>query len=163
MGTPPAPLSISAVARPSQPVLSVRRGSADCQTSMASKCELLGIRIADPLDDRQLPLLPHRPQALIPGCRPDVVVQANHRISGLAQCGTSLVVQVVGVGNDRIEAVIAAAHLEHDQDLILARGGGPCGAGHELGTIAFRAINDEPFRGVRVKNCRRFTCRNVLK
>ena len=132
MGTPPEWLSVSTAARPSQPVVVVPSGSADCQMSMASKCERSRVRVADALHDRQLPLLPHRPEALHAGVQADVVVQADDHVLGLAERGPGLVVQVVGVGNDGVEAVVAAGHLQHDQDVVLARRGRLGGPGHEL-------------------------------
>ena len=92
----------------------------------------LGVRVADALHDRQLSLFPHRPEALHAGVQADVVVQADHHVLGLAQRGPGLVVQVVGVGNDGVEAVVAAGHLQHDQDVVLARRGRLRGPGHEL-------------------------------
>ena len=92
----------------------------------------LRVRVADALHDRQLSFLPHRPEAPHAGVEADVVVQADDHVLGLAQRGPGLVVQVVGVGNDGVEAVIAAGHLEHDQDVVLARRGGLRGPGHEL-------------------------------
>ena len=49
-----------------------------------------------------------------------MIVDANDFILGVMQLGPGLVVQVVGVGDDRIQTVIAAGQFDHDQDLILA-------------------------------------------
>ena len=92
----------------------------------------LRVRVADALHDRQLPLLPHRPEASHRGVQPDVVVQANDVVPGLAERGPSLVVQVVGIGDDGVEAVIAAGQLQHDQDVVLAGRGRVGRPGHEL-------------------------------
>ncbi len=92
----------------------------------------LRVGIADALHDRQLALLPQRPQALHAGVQADVVVQADDDVFGLAQSGPGLMVEIVGVGNDGVDAVIAAAHLQHNQDVVLARRGGLRGPGHEL-------------------------------
>ena len=100
------------------------------------------------MHDRQLSLLPQRPKPDHARVQADVVVQADDHVFGLAQGGPGLVVQVVGVGNDGVEAVIAAGHLQHDQDIVLARRGRLRGPRHELRDHATQGHKRRALQGV---------------
>jgi hypothetical protein len=68
----------------------------------------IGVGVADALHDGQVTGLPQRPQSLHGGVQADVIVQADHHVARLLQRGAGLVVEVVGVGDDGVEAVVAA-------------------------------------------------------
>ena len=104
----------------------------------------VGVGVADALHDRQLPLLPQRPEALHAGVQADVVVQADDHVLGLAQRGPGLVVEVVGVGNDGVEAVVAAGHLETTRMLSLPGAAACAVRATNCGTTEPRATSDEP-------------------
>ena len=62
----------------------------------------------------------------------DVVVDLDDLLLGEVQRRPGLVVEVVGVGNDGVEAVVAAGHLDDDEDGVLAGLGGLGGVEQEL-------------------------------
>jgi len=73
--------------------------------------------VADPLHDRDTPLrikFVERRQRRIEA---DPVVEFEHRIFGDSDNGTDAMIVVVGPRNDRVEPVVSAAHLHHDQDV----------------------------------------------
>src|SRR5262249_39809985 len=63
----------------------------------------------------------------------DVIVQPNDHLARLAQGGPGPVVEVVGVRNHRVQAVVPAGQLEDDQDRVLARRRRLRGARNEAG------------------------------
>ena len=46
--------------------------------------------------------------------------------------GAEFGIEIVAVGDDGVEAVVAAVHLDDDEDVVLAGLGGQRGAGDEL-------------------------------
>ncbi len=82
--------------------------------------------IADALHDRQVAGLPEPVQILECRVQAHVVIQLEN-LAGLdPERWPALVVHIVGVRDDGVQSVIAAAELEHDQDGRIAPGlGGP--------------------------------------
>src|SRR5262245_26623070 len=79
----------------------------------------------------------------------DVVIQSDDLVLGLSQRGSSFVVEIVGVGNDGVEAVITATQFEDDEYVILARPNGPRSLGHELGNDRAQRHQRRVFQSVR--------------
>jgi hypothetical protein len=59
------------------------------------------------------------------GVQADVVVDPDELLAPQAESRPRTVVQVVGVGHDGVQAVVAAGHLQHDEDVVLAGTGCP--------------------------------------
>ncbi|MFO0844265.1 MAG: hypothetical protein U0797_18025 [Gemmataceae bacterium] len=92
----------------------------------------VGVGVADALHDGQLARLPHRPQPRQRRVQADVVVQADDDLPGQPQRGADLVVEVVGVWGDGVDAVVSAGQFHHDEDVVLARRGRLGGPGQDL-------------------------------
>ena len=73
------------------------------------------VRVADALDDGQLVLVVQRLERLQVGVEADLIVQVEHLVGGDPDLGSKLVIQPVAVGDDGVQAVVAAAELDHDQ------------------------------------------------
>jgi hypothetical protein len=83
------------------------------------------------------------------GVQPDMVVDLPHLGGGDLELGPPLAILVVPIRDDRIQAVVAAVELDHDQDPALRRGRsilseGARGAGQEHRDR--RATGQEPGR-----------------
>ena len=76
------------------------------------------------------------PKPCIAWLQADVIVQFDDLILGLLERRAILVIEIVGVGDDGVEAVVAAGHFDDDEDVVLALFGGQGGvvdeAGHDL-------------------------------
>jgi hypothetical protein len=92
------------------------------------------VRVADALDDGDLVLLEELLADLLEGrVQAQFVVDLDDLGRLNAEGRAELVVQVVAVRDDGVEPVVAAGHLDDDQDGVLARLGGPGGALDESG------------------------------
>jgi hypothetical protein len=92
----------------------------------------VGVGITDPLDDGQLAALQQLVEAAQGRVQAQLVVDTDHLLPGETEGRAGLVIQVVGVGDDGVQTVVAAIHLDDNQDGVLAGLGGPGGVGQEL-------------------------------
>ena len=119
--------------RPAQPAgLGRPRGVGRMPDIHRLEVRTLRVGIADALQHRELTPVPQRPEALHPGIQADVIVQPDDHVLRLAQRGPRLVIQVVGVGDDGVEPVVAARELQHHQDVVPAGRGRLRRPGHEM-------------------------------
>ena len=81
------------------------------------KCENDGFSYPQPWTMASLPSLYKRSKPTMPRVETEVVVDGADVLLGDADLGAVLVVGVVAVGDQRVEAVVAAGEFEHDQDL----------------------------------------------
>ena len=68
----------------------------------------------------------------MPGIETDVVVDFDDFNFGLTETAAEFGVEIVGIGNDGVEAVVAAVHFDDDEDVFFAGFGGHRGASDEL-------------------------------
>ncbi len=93
----------------------------------------IGIGIANSLHNRQLAFLEQpieRPQG---GVQADGVVHAEDVLLLQSERGPGLVVQVVGIGDDGVQPVVAARQFEHHQHFVLSGGRGTGRPGQKAG------------------------------
>ena len=118
-------------ARPSQPLCSLDR----TPSGLFRLCRLPGrighrmllavVRIADALHDRQVAFLVQSIEGL------HFRMEAQQRIDlvqpggGQAKRRAIAAVSIVAVGNDRVQPIVAAGKLHHDQDRVAGRRGSP--------------------------------------
>ena len=74
------------------------------------------VGVTDALHDRDLTRVVARLELLQVGAQADLAVERQHLLARDGQRRARLVVERIVVGNQRVEAVVAAGHLEHDQD-----------------------------------------------
>jgi len=75
----------------------------------------IGIGIAHALDDCDAAIFVERIEAAECGIETDAVVDFEYRITGDANGRADAVIRVVRVGDDGVEAIVAAAHLDDEQ------------------------------------------------
>ena len=61
-----------------------------------------------------------------------MVVDFDDLVFRLPEAAAEFGIKVVGIGDDGVEAVVAAVHLDDDEDVVFAGFGGHRGAGDEL-------------------------------
>ncbi len=91
------------------------------------------VGIADALDNGQLSLLQELIESTQAGVEADLIIDTDELILLVTQRGAGLVVEIIGVRDDGIEAVIAAGHFDDDEDVVLAHLSGASGVGDEVG------------------------------
>src|SRR5207244_1851078 len=91
------------------------------------------IRITDALNDSQAAAAQQRLQTGEGVVQADVVIDAEDFVPAQPQRRAGLVVEVVGVGDDGVQAVVAAGEFDDDQDCLFAVLGGVGGPGQETG------------------------------
>ena len=112
------------------------------------------IGVADVRHERQPPVLKQLLQLDHLRMQAEVIVELEHLLGRDADPRTQLVIVIVGVRNQRVEAVVAASQLQDDQDVVvleprqrldLRDGTGPASATPVLckneGTVAVSAVS----------------------
>jgi len=79
----------------------------------------VGLRVADVLDDGDLALLEQLANGSQGGVKAHVIVKLDYIRFGDADGRAHLVIELVGVGHDRVQAVVSAAELADDQDCVV--------------------------------------------
>jgi len=76
----------------------------------------VGVGIADALDDGGVAIIVEFLEGGEVGVQADVAVDLEDILGIVAESGAGAVVMVIGVGNDGVEAIIAAGELDDDED-----------------------------------------------
>jgi hypothetical protein len=92
------------------------------QISIERKCDRVRRRIADALEHRELFLLPERQQRRERGMQARPRRERKHAVVRERELRTQRVVSRIGIGNEGVEAVVAALELDqHQQVAVVCR------------------------------------------
>src|SRR5580765_3684539 len=107
----------------------------------------VGVRVADALDNCQMAGIVKLFEAAHARMESDVIIHFQDLLFSQTNPGPGAMIVIVGVGNDRVKAVVAAGHLEDDQNAGIMAGCNLCGFLRSLSLEHGKGVSEEGGNG----------------